>query len=41
VTDIRRAVLFFAHYTGWSRAEIHDLPIDEFMEEVALIPTPQ
>lgn len=36
-----RAVLTLAHYTGWSRAEILDLSIDELVEWVLKIPSPQ
>lgn len=34
-----RAALYLAHYTGWPLSEIYDLPIDEFIEWVELIPT--
>ncbi len=36
-----RAVLVLANYTGWSRAEILDLPTDELAEWVTKIPTPK
>jgi hypothetical protein len=36
---VKRAVLVLAHYTGWSLTEIDDLPIDEMIEWVGLIPT--
>jgi len=35
---LRRGVLSLAHFTGWSRAEILDLPIDELFACVSEIP---
>jgi hypothetical protein len=34
-----RAVLVLAHHTGWSLAEINDLPTDEFVEWVTKLPS--
>ena len=35
-----RAVLVLANYTGWSLAEIDEMPTDAFAEWVLTIPKP-